>query len=237
MLTRFISSHLTKKHLTFVGLIFPLFLLTLSSSAYVELESPLALSLADQASSSLVSVKEVREFYSFFCGHCFKQEAFIHQLIKVLPADVALIKNHVNSMPGQQLAIEDALTKALITAQLLKIETTIVAAIFERIHVTKQGFKSVGDIKNLFIEKGVLAADFDNTFASFKVAMEAKKMLGFTHSLRAQGVSGVPTLIINGKYKPEVSQIKDLQQYKRLIRYLVNKDDRTTIAATSGMGK
>lgn len=190
---------------------------------YVELE----LKLEPKQGYALSEQKEVREFYSFFCGHCFKQEAFIHELAKVLPADVTINKNHVNGMPGQQLAMEDALTKALITAQLLKVEAVITEAIFNRIHVTKQGFNSVEDIKTLFVEKGVPEADFDKTFASFKVAMEAKKMLGYTANLRQQGISGVPTLIINGKYKPEVSQIKDMDQYKRLISYLVNKDVST----------
>lgn len=179
---------------------------------YIELEETLS------------TQKEVREFYSFFCPHCFQQEKFMHQLADYLPQDITFFKNHVNGMSGQRVEIEDALTKALITAQLLKIDQVIISAIFKFIHIDMKHFSSIPDIKAVFIANGVKEADFDKTFNSFKVAVEAKKMLAHTTSLRQQGINGVPTLIINGKYKPEVINIKTTDEYKDLIIYLLNKD-------------
>jgi len=167
--------------------------------------------------------KEITEFFSFYCPHCFKQEPLMDELIAFLPADATFKKNHVDNMPGQNLKIEQALTKALITADILKVKEKIVPAIFKYIHTDKAKFDNEKDIKNIFLINGVDSNKFDKTFASFHVANQFKKMQKKTKSLRQQGIGAVPTLIINGKYKPITSNIKSMDEYKKLISYLLNK--------------
>lgn len=172
----------------------------------------------------LTEKKEITEFFSFYCPACFRQESMMLEITAALPKDASFKKNHVDGMPGQDLVMEQALTKALITAKILKIKETIVPAIFNYIHVNKTKFSSVKDIKNLFVINGVDAEEFDATFNSFSVNMAAKKMQKNTADLRQQGFSAVPTLIINGKYKPLTKKIKDINEYKALIHFLINKD-------------
>ena len=167
--------------------------------------------------------KEITEFFSFYCTHCFKQEPLMNELIAFLPADITFKKNHVDNMPGQSLKIEQALTKALITAEILKVKDKIVPAIFKYIHTDKAKFDNEQDIKNIFLINGVDNSQFDKTFASFHVANQFKKMQHKTKSLRQQGIGAVPTLIINGKYKPVTNNIKSMDEYKNLISYLLNK--------------
>jgi len=167
--------------------------------------------------------KEVREHFSFYCPHCFNQEPTMHDIKASLPADATFVKNHVDGMPGQKPEIEKALTKALITADMLKVKSKIVAAIFNYIHVNKAKFDSVKDIKNLFLLNGVDGDRFDKTFGSFAVNVQAKKMFQKTANIRKQGIGTVPTLIINGKYKPVMSKLKSMDEYKALIGFLLNK--------------
>ncbi|MDP7592125.1 MAG: thiol:disulfide interchange protein DsbA/DsbL [Litorilituus sp.] len=167
--------------------------------------------------------KEVTEFFSFYCPHCFKQEPLMNELIALLPADATFKKNHVDNMPGQNLLIEQALTKALITADILKVKEIIVPAIFKYIHTDKAKFYNEKDIKNIFLIHGVDENAFDKTFASFHVANQFKKMQKKTKYLRQQGIGSVPTLIINGRYKPLTNNIKSMDEYKKLISYLLNK--------------
>ena len=127
-------------------------------------------------------------------------------------------------MPGQQIEIENTLTRALITAEILGVSKLVNEAIFKHIHVDKQRFESIADVKNVFMANKISPADFDNTFNSFMVSTEVKKMNVSTEKLRSQGIHGVPTLIINGKYKAEPSKFKNIDQYKALISYLLNKD-------------
>ena len=167
--------------------------------------------------------KEVTEFFSFYCPACFKQESFMHELKLALPANAAFKKNHVDGMPGRDIKIEKSLTKALITADVLKVKEKVIPAIFNYIHINKAKFDNDKDIKNLFLINEVDGDDFDKVFNSFSVNMQAKKMEKKTSALRKQGFSSVPTLIINGKYKPVTDKIKNMDEYKKLVIYLLNK--------------
>ena len=167
--------------------------------------------------------KELREFFSFYCPHCFKQESVMHELEASLPTDASFIKNHVDGMPGRDIKIEEGLTKALITAKALKIDSEIIEEIFKHIHVKRADFSSATDIKKIFLSNGVDSAKFDKIYNSFSVNMQLKKMQKRTASLRKQGIGSVPTLIINGKYMPVTSKLKGLDEYKELIAFLLNK--------------
>lgn len=163
----------------------------------------------------------VTEYFSFYCPACYRQEPFMNEIRSWLPKPEQFTKNHVDGMPGQTKAIEQMLTKALVTAERLKVKEQITAAIFDYIHVSKAKFTSESDVKKLFTKVGVKEGDFDKTFNSFSVKMALKKMSKNTQNLRNQGISGVPTLIINGKYKPVTSSLKSMDEYKQLIKYLI----------------
>jgi len=168
--------------------------------------------------------QEIVEYFSFFCPHCFKQEPLMKALVEKLPSDVAFKKNHVDGMPGQTVAIERALSKALITAEVLHVKDKMVAAIFKYIHINRAKFDSVKDIKNVFLINGVESKAFDKVFESFSINTRFNKMQKNTVELRKQGITTVPTLIINGKYKPVTDKIKSMDEYIDLILFLLNKD-------------
>lgn len=168
--------------------------------------------------------KSVIEFFSFYCPHCYKQEPVMKNLIANLPSDVIFKKNHVDGMPGKNLEIEQALTKALITADILKVKQQITPAIFDYIHKNKANFNSIKDIKNIFLLIGIKEQNFDKTFNSFAVKTQFNKAQLKTAVLRKQGVTTVPTVIINGKYKVETHKISNQSQYNDLVIYLLTKN-------------
>ncbi|WP_133472020.1 thiol:disulfide interchange protein DsbA/DsbL [Paraglaciecola marina] len=170
--------------------------------------------------------KEITEFFSFYCPACFKQEGFMNDLKASLPSGAVFKKNHVDGMPGRKADIENLLTKALITAEYLKVEEQLVPAIFNYIHLNKADFYSEKDIKNIFLANNVDESKFDKVFSSFAVSTGAKKMQKNTKDIRRQGFTGVPTLIVNGKYKPITKNIKTMQEYKKLVLFLLNKTGR-----------
>lgn len=172
---------------------------------------------------TLTKNKEITEFFSFYCPACFRQEPFMNDLKASMPEGATFKKNHVSGMPGRNPEIEQLLTKALITAKHLKVESVLVPAIFDTIHLNRSNFNSAKDIKKLFEANGVDGDKFDKTFSSFAVKANAKKMHRNTDNIRRQGFSGVPTLIVNGKYKPLTNNLKSMQEYKALVMYLLNK--------------
>jgi len=167
--------------------------------------------------------KEITEFFSFYCPHCFRREPIISELLQSIPSDVVFKKNHVNGMPGRKISIEDMLTKALLTAKILHLDDKMIPAIFNYIHLRHANFDNLKDIKNLFMLNGVEGNKFDKIFASFSVNREFKTMNHKTEILRQQGITSVPTLIINGKYKINDKNIKDMDEYKTLVNFLLTK--------------
>lgn len=168
--------------------------------------------------------KEVREYFSFYCPHCFSQEPLMKEITAALPEGVKFQKNHVDGMPGQNIEVEQSLSKALIAAQLLKVEQQLVPQIFAQIHVEKQPFKSVAEVKDLFVKNGIDADTFDKAMKNYSLVTRFKAMNRNTEKLRSQGVTGVPTLIINGKYRPLTSDIKSVEEYKALVIHLLDKE-------------
>jgi thiol:disulfide interchange protein DsbA len=172
---------------------------------------------------SLNPVKEVREFFSFYCPACYRHEPIIGELKVLLPDNIALVKNPIDGMPGRDISIEKLLAKAQLTAKLLKVEDKIVATIFKYIYVNKTTFTNEKDIKNLFLLQGVEEQRFDKIFDSFSVKTGVNKMRNNTETLRNQGISSVPTVIVNGKYKVETGAIKSKEQYIELVLYLLSQ--------------
>lgn len=167
--------------------------------------------------------REVTEFFSFYCPACFRQEPFMNDLKISLPAGVTFKKNHVDGMPGRDLAIEQLLTKALIAAKYLKIDDKVVPALFNTIHVDKSSFTTIDEIKRVFVSNGIDGKKFDNVFESFGVNAQAKKMQKNTQNIRNQGFTAVPTLVINGKYLPLTKNLTSLDEYKALVLFLLDK--------------
>jgi thiol:disulfide interchange protein DsbA len=170
------------------------------------------------------STPQVTEFFSFYCPHCYNSESFMHKVRDLLPEPTQFTKIHVDSMPGRKVEVEHLLTKALVTSKLLNFEDKMVQSIFTYIHKNKADFSTQKDIKNLFLLNGVNSEKFDKTFGSFKVNMEANTMRKKTEALRKQGFSSVPTLIINGKYKPNTKGLKSMDEYFEIVKFLLVKN-------------
>ena len=73
--------------------------------------------------------QEVREYFSFYCPHCLRFEPFFGKVKKSLPEGVKFERNHVDFLRFTTPEIQFMLTKALATAQQLKVEDKIAGAL------------------------------------------------------------------------------------------------------------
>ena len=73
-------------------LLLPLLALSLNATAaqYTEGEQ------YTKVNEKVTKKKEVREYFSVYCGHCFKFEPIMHNLKKSLPKDASFERNHVD---------------------------------------------------------------------------------------------------------------------------------------------
>lgn len=169
------------------------------------------------------SDNQIIEFFSFYCPACYAQEAFMKDLKATLPADTGFVRNPIQGMPGRDATIETLLAKAAIAANLLKVEDPIIDAIFRQIHQDRKNFSSVDELRTLFLAQGISAPAFDRAMNSFATKVQLKKMQQNTAKMRKQGHTAVPTLLINGQYKPNIRSLKSLDDYRQLITFLLNK--------------
>ncbi|MFD2165591.1 thiol:disulfide interchange protein DsbA/DsbL [Thalassotalea euphylliae] len=181
-----------------------------------------------KVSENLSKKPEVREYFSFYCPHCLRFEPFFATLKKKLPENVAFERNHVDFLRAASPEIQFLVTKALVTAQQLNVEEKVVAAIFNYIQVQRAAITEEKDVRNLFVLNGVDGEAFDKAFKSFAVNSKAKLMKKKqTELVQKRALTGVPTVVVNGKYRINVDKLDRNnfeQDYINLVNYLVALD-------------
>lgn len=174
--------------------------------------------IADQATDK----KEVLEFFSFWCPHCFNFEPLVKTIKTKLADDVEFKKVHVNFMGFTSAAIQDDATKAMMVARELKRSDELNAAIFKYIHVSRSSVSGINDLKNIFVVNGVEPKDFDKMMSSFgvnsRLKMNNKEIQAYRKHVRS-----VPTFIVNGKYQATFTRDMNQEDMIDLIVYLSNK--------------
>ena len=145
---------------------------------------------------------EIKEFFSYYCPHCFTFEPLADRLkAGEKKGKYKFVKSHVDFLRAAGPDIQFMLTKALVTAEKLNVPAAS-KAIFNYIHKQRAPFTKEKDIRNLFVLNGVDGAKFDKVFNSFAVTAAAKKMKKDQDTLNNKRVlTGVPTFIVNNKYK------------------------------------
>lgn len=166
----------------------------------------------------------VVEFFSFYCPPCaaFSGRLGVTQATeKVLPAGSRVVKYHVGYM-GQ---FGEALTEAWSVARVLGVESQVEMPLFKAVQETKS-IKSKADIRQVFIDSGIPAEQFDAAMNSMVVrAMTATQV----QAVKAFGVSGTPSFIVKGKYLVRNNGIASATEaeygtaFAKVVDFLLNK--------------
>jgi len=162
---------------------------------------------------------EVLEFFSFYCPHCFKFEPLMKTLQSELPTDVTIKKNHVNFLGGN---MGSEVTKAFAAADLLDVKEEVTSIIFDHIHTQRKPINGEKDILAIFDKAGISEEEAKGALASFPVNGLASQMKRNTENFK---VRGVPTLIVNGKYKVNTGSVRNTTEFVELVTFLTKKTD------------
>jgi thiol:disulfide interchange protein DsbA len=159
---------------------------------------------------------EVLELFWYGCPHCYQLEPELKDWLKQKPDDVAFVRIPAVLGPTWELH-----ARAYYTAELLGVEDKIHTPLFERLHKQRKPVRNAAELREFFKAQGVSEADFDKTFKSFAVitktnrAKQAREMYGLT---------GVPTLVINGKYRTTAKLAGGNKQMLQVTDFLVTKE-------------
>lgn len=158
---------------------------------------------------------EIAEFFSFYCPHCYNFAKVQVPKIKAnLPEGVVFKQNHVEFI-GREMGPE--MSRAFAVAHQLNVDEKIEHALFSAIHEQQQRFVSRDDIRQVFIANGIDGKAFDAAANSFMVSAQMAQMKRATENAK---LSGVPALVVNGKYRVETGAIKSYDELLDIAYYL-----------------
>ncbi|MFA5984133.1 MAG: thiol:disulfide interchange protein DsbA/DsbL [Methylococcaceae bacterium] len=162
---------------------------------------------------------EVIEFFWYGCPHCYAFEPSLEKWVKSLPANVEFIRQPTifNSVWGKH-------AKAYFTAEALAVVDKVHQDFFEAIQTKKQKLETEEQLAKFFAEHGVKEADFHTAFNSF--AVDAKMRQAATLPAR-YGITGVPAVVINGKYKTNGSLAGSHEKMIEVMDKLIHDESKT----------
>ena len=164
---------------------------------------------------------EIREFFSFYCVHCYRFEP-IAQLMKKEYED-SFDKAHVSFIDPQGMGT--TMSRAYAAAKVLKKEQEVASAVFRTNFDQDRMLLSKNAIRDIFVANGVSGEEFDKAMASFSVRGMANK---FDRDATKYRINATPTFIVNGRYKLLPQGFQDSKDFATdfvaAAGYLMKKD-------------
>ena len=142
---------------------------------------------------------EVAEIFWYGCPHCFTFEPAINSWAEKIPANARFVRipavwNPLARLHGRLYYTEEVLAR---NGKLADMEA-FHAAVFNEFHRKSNRLTSEGAIQKMFEGFGVSQDDFLNAWNSFEVN---QKIRVADDLVRRYNVTGVPAVVINGKYR------------------------------------
>ena len=136
---------------------------------------------------------EIIEFFWYGCPHCYAFEPLIDKWSKSLPKNVEFIRQ-----PAVFNEVWAKHAKAYYVAESLGIVEKVHADLFDAIQYKKEPLDTEASLAQFFAAHGVSDAQFKEAYSSFGVDSKVRQAPVIAAKY---GITGVPTVIINGKYK------------------------------------
>lgn len=159
---------------------------------------------------------QVTEFFWYGCPHCFKFDPIVRDWQATLASDVAF--DHSPSMWSKPMKLH---ARAYYTAKALGVLDKVHVALFDAMNLENQRLLSKAEIAKIFEQQGVSNEEFNKTFDAFGTISKVKQADQRARNLR---VSGVPSMVVNGKYRVSAGMVKTYGDMIKVVDYLIEKE-------------
>lgn len=166
---------------------------------------------------------EVLELFWYGCPHCYDLESELDAWQKNKADDVVFVR--VPAVLGKSWELG---ARAYYTAELLGVTDQIHKPLFERFHKEKKPIRNMDQLKEFFLTRGVSEKDFDSTINSFAVITKTNRAKQVRNMY---GISGVPALIVNGKYRTSARLAGGDKKMFEVVDFLVEKERAVAASA------
>jgi thiol:disulfide interchange protein DsbA len=159
---------------------------------------------------------EVLEVFSYACPHCAHFQPTAEEIKKSLPAGAVFVY-----MPAVFNPSWEPYARAYYTAESLGVLDATHQALFDALHRDHLPMRTIDDLATFYAEHGVDKAKFIATSGSFEVESKLQRA---SQIVKADGVDGTPSIIVDGKYRVTGTSAGGYPQMVQLVDYLVQKE-------------
>ncbi len=172
---------------------------------YVELPTPLSVS-SDGV--------EITEYFSYACNHCYQFEPSLAAWVAKLPEDVTFTRT-----PAMWNDTYRFFAQTYYTLRAMDVLDKMHLEVFNAVHLERRNIMNPKAMAEFLSELGVDAISFGKVFTSFGVQASLQQAEARGLAYRA---TGVPTLIVNGKYRVEARGAGGTSGMLKVAEYLIN---------------
>jgi len=159
---------------------------------------------------------EVVEVFWYGCPHCYQIEPYIEKWLKEKAEYIEFVR-----MPGILGKNWLSHARAFYAAEKIGVLEKIHKPLFDAIHKDKRKILDEKSLRVFFSEHGVSGDEFDRAYNSSEV--EEKVRAAFTAG-QGYALTGVPAIIINGKYRTSATVAGDFNKVIDVINTLAAKE-------------
>ena len=155
---------------------------------------------------------EVREFFWYGCGHCFTLEPYMQAWLRKLPKDVNFVRT-----PAAMNPVWEMNARGYYVSEALGVRKKTHLPLFHAIHDKGQQIFDQQSQAKFFVKYGVPEAKFNSMFNSFAIT---SKISQAKQLARQYQLTGVPAVVVNGKY----IVLGDNGKVIQVVNYLVDQE-------------
>ncbi|MGB0466054.1 MAG: thiol:disulfide interchange protein DsbA/DsbL [Pontibacterium sp.] len=159
---------------------------------------------------------EVVEAFGYPCPHCNTFEPLVQRWEHSLAEDVTFSR-----LPVVFGRSWEPMARAYYSADLLKVVDKTHQAMFNAVHIERRRFSNKEQVADFYGNLGVDKAKFSKMYNSFAVNMKLKQG---DSKVRGYGITGVPSMVVNGKYRITAQMAGSPAKMLEVVDYLVAKE-------------
>ncbi|HEX6928084.1 MAG TPA: thiol:disulfide interchange protein DsbA/DsbL [Gammaproteobacteria bacterium] len=157
----------------------------------------------------------VMEFFSYGCPHCYSFQPYMDKLKAALGESVEFQYVPVDFGGGYWTPTQELY---LVLEALGRLEELHMDA-FKHVHEQRRFIRDSGDARAFAAAHDISAEEYAKAAKSFAAHVRKKRYDQLTERYR---ITGTPTIIVNGKYRVELPELKGGQeQFTQLVRHLL----------------
>ena len=179
-----------------------------AGKTYYELSNPVSVAVPGKI--------EVVELFWYGCPHCYAFEPVVNPWAEKLPSDVNFVR-----LPAMFGGPWDAHGQMFLTLEAMGVEHKVHAAVFNAIQKEGKRLTDKDEMADFLATQGVDKEKFLQTFDSFAIKGKIAKAKDLAKKYE---ISGVPTMIVDGKYRFDLGTAGGPEQALNVADQLIAKE-------------